>query len=93
MEYWKRAVLAGAAGAAVVMFVKGNKSAGLVLAGVGLATLASEYPEKFAELREDLPEYFDRGTKYFDIVTRVGERIAKVAENRGTDWYESLLSR
>jgi hypothetical protein len=93
MEYWKRAVLAGSAAAAVAMFARGNKSAGLLLTGVGLATLASEYPEKFAEIRENLPEYFERGTKYLDIVTRVGERLAHVAENRGTDWYEALMTR
>jgi hypothetical protein len=93
MEYWKRALLAGSAGAAAIMFVKGNKSAGLILAGVGLATLASEYPEKFAELRENLPDYIERGTNYLDVVTRVGERLAQVVDSRGSDWYEALLSR
>ncbi len=93
MEYWKRALLAGSAGAAAIMFVKGNKSAGLILAGVGLATLASEYPEKFAELRENLPDYIERGTTYLDVVTRVGERLAHVVDSRGSDWYEALLSR
>jgi hypothetical protein len=93
MEYWKRALLAGSAGAAAMMFLRGNKAAGLVLTGVGLATLASEYPEKFAELRENLPEYIERGTTYLDVVTRVGERLAEAAENRGAGWYEALLSR
>ncbi|HEV7218666.1 MAG: hypothetical protein ACHP8A_04095 [Terriglobales bacterium] len=93
MEYWKRALLAGSAGAAAIMFVRGNKPAGLILAGVGLATLVSEYPEKFAELRENLPDYIERGTNYLDVVTRVGERLAHVAESRGSDWYEALLSR
>jgi hypothetical protein len=93
MEYWKRALLAGSAGVAAIMFVKGNKSAGLILAGVGLATLASEYPEKFAELRENLPDYIERGTTYLDVVTRVGERLAGVAEGRGSEWFEALLSR
>ena len=93
MEYWKRALLAGSAGAAAIMFIKGNRSAGLILTGVGLATLASEYPEKFAELRENLPDYIERGTTYLDVVTRVGERLAQVADGRGADWYEALLSR
>jgi hypothetical protein len=93
MEYWKRALLAGSAGAAAIMFIKGNKGAGLVLTGVGLATLASEYPEKFAELRENLPEYIERGTTYLDVVTRVGERLADAVDKRGTGWYEALLSR
>ncbi|MGH9510990.1 MAG: hypothetical protein ACRD2U_02520 [Terriglobales bacterium] len=93
MEYWKRALLAGSAGAAAVMFAKGNKSAGLVLAGVGLATLASEYPEKFEEFRENLPDYIERGTAYLDVVTKAGGRLAGLVEGRGTDWYEALLSR
>ena len=52
MENWKRALLAGSAGTSAVMFLKGNRAAGFILAGVSLATLASEYPEKFAEFRE-----------------------------------------
>jgi hypothetical protein len=93
MEYWKRALLAGSAGGAALMFVKGNKAAGLILTGVGLATLASEYPEKFAELRENLPDYIERGTTYLDVVTRAGERLASLAESRGEGWFEALLSR
>lgn len=93
MENWKRALLAGSAATATIMFLKGNKTAGLVLAGVSLATLASEYPEKFAELRENLPDYIERGTTYLDVVTRVGERLAEAVENRGGNWYEALLSR
>ena len=93
MEHWKRALLAGSAGVAAIMFVKGNKPAGLILAGVGLATLASEYPEKFAELRENLPDYVERCTTYLDVVTRVGERLAGVAGGRGSEWFEALLSR
>ncbi len=92
MENWKRALLAGSATLAAIMFVKGNKSAGLILAGVGLATLASEYPEKFAELRENLPEYLERGTNYLDVVSRVGERLAGVAESRGASLFEALIN-
>jgi hypothetical protein len=93
MEPWKRALLVGSAGAAAFMFIKGNRSAGLILAGVGLAALASEYPEKFAEIRENLPEYIERGTTYLDVVTRVGERLAGVAEGRGSDLLEALFNR
>jgi len=88
---WKRALLAGSAAAAVVMFLKRKRAPGIILAGVGLATLASEYPEKFAEFREKLPEYVERGTTFLDAALRVGERLAKAAENRGSAWYESLL--
>jgi hypothetical protein len=91
VENWKRVLLAGSAGAALIMFLKGKPAAGIILAGVGLATLASEYPDKFAEFREKLPEYIERGNTFLDVVSRVGERMAEVAENRGSTWYEALL--
>ena len=91
MENWKKALLAGSAGAGAILFLKGKPAAGLVLAGVGLATLASEYPEKFAEFRENLPDYVDRGTSFLNVVSRAGERLAEAAERRGSGWYEALL--
>jgi hypothetical protein len=91
MENWKRALLAGSAGASAIMFLKGKQAAGIVLAGVSLATLSSEYPEKFAAFRESLPGYVERGTNFLDAVVRAGERLAEVAEQRGSTWYESLL--
>ncbi|HXY14841.1 MAG TPA: hypothetical protein VEI26_10120 [Terriglobales bacterium] len=91
MEGWKRALLAGSVGASVMMFFKGKTTAGVILAGVGLATLASEYPEKFAEIRERLPEFVERGNTFLDVVSRVGERLAEAAEHRGSNWYEALI--
>jgi hypothetical protein len=91
MENWKRAVVAGAAGASVMFFLNRKRAAGLLFAGVSLATLASEYPEKFAEIRERLPEYVERGTNFLDVVSRVGERLAEATERRSTDWLEALL--
>jgi hypothetical protein len=91
MENWKRALLAGSAGTSAVMFLKGNRTAGFILAGVSLATLASEYPEKFAEFRENLPRYVERGTRFLDAASRAGERLAEVAEKRSSAWFETLL--
>ncbi len=91
MEAWKRALLAGSAGAAAIMFLKGKPTAGVILAGVGLATLASEYPDKFAEFRERLPEYVERGNTFLNVISRVGERLADATEHRGSTWYEALL--
>ena len=91
MENWKKALLAGSAGASALLFLKGKPSAGLILAGVSLATLASEYPEKFAEFRENLPDYVDRGTSFLNLVSRAGECLAEAAERRGSGWYEALL--
>jgi hypothetical protein len=91
VEAWKRALLAGSAGAAVIMFLKGKPTAGVILSGVGLATLASEYPDKFAEIRERLPDYVERGNTFLEVVSRVGERLAEAAEHRGSTWYDALL--
>jgi hypothetical protein len=91
MESWKRAVLAGSVGLSAVFLLKGNRTGGLICGGVALATLASEYPEKFAEIRAKLPDYVERGTTFLEVVSRVGERLAEVAESRGSGWYEALL--
>jgi hypothetical protein len=91
MENWKRGLLAGAAGLSVIFLLKRNRTGALLFGGVTLATLASEYPEKFAEIRSNLPDYVERGAAFLDTVTRAGERLAEVAGSRGAAWYESLL--
>jgi len=91
MENWKRAVLAGSAGLAAVFLLKGNRTGTLICGGVGLAVLASEYPEKFAEIRSKLPDYVERGSTFLEVVSRVGERLADVAESRGSAWVEALM--
>jgi len=91
MPHWKRALLAGSAAASAIMFLKKKRAAGVLLAGVGLATLASEYPERFAQLRENLPDYLERGTNFLNVVSRLGERLAAATQRRGSEWYESLL--
>jgi hypothetical protein len=83
MENWKRALLAASVGASVLLFLKGKRTAGIICAGAGLATLASEYPEEFARFRENLPDYVERGTRFVDVASRAGERLAKYAEQRG----------
>ena len=90
MEHWTVALVSGAAGAGTAMFLKKKWTAGVILAGVGLAALASEYPERFAEVRRSLPDFIERGNNFLEVATRVGDRLAEAAESRGT-WYESLL--
>lgn len=92
MESWKRTILAGSAGLSVVLFLKGNRGAAFFFAGVGLATLASEYPEKFAEVRAKMPSYIERGLTLMEVASLVGERIADLTDNRRRAWYEALLS-
>ena len=92
MENWKKAVLAGSAGVAAILLLKGNRTAGLLFSGVALAALASEYPDTFAEIRTQLPHYIERGTTLLEVASRIGERFADVSESRGSAWYEALLS-
>jgi hypothetical protein len=91
MESWKRALLAGSAGLSVVFLLKGNRTGSLICGGIALATLASEYPEKFAEIRSKLPDYMERGSTFLEVVSRIGERLAEVTEARSSAWYEALL--
>ena len=93
MEDWKKALLAGSAAGAVIMLLKGKTLPATVFAGIGLVTLAAEYPEEFAKVRDRLPEYLDRGSAFIDTASRLGERLAQTAERRGVTWYEALLSR
>jgi hypothetical protein len=90
MENWKVALASSAAGLGTALFLKKKWTAGVILVGVGIATIASEYPEKFAEVRDRLPDFIERGNNFLDVATRVGDRLAEVAESRG-NWYESLL--
>src|SRR5207248_4989588 len=52
MENWKRGLIAGSAGLSLVFLLKGSRTGALIFGGAALATLASEYPEKFAEIRK-----------------------------------------
>jgi len=92
MENWKIALIGGSAGVGTVMFLKKKWTAGIILAGVGVAALASEYPEKFEEVRRRLPDFIERGNNFLEVASRVGDRLAEVAGSQSQTWYESLLS-
>jgi hypothetical protein len=92
MQNWKRAAVAGSIGTSAILFLKGKRPAGVLLAGIGLAVLASEYPEKFRRLREDLPDYVDRGMRFLETVSRVGERLAEATERRGRAAWKEIRS-
>lgn len=81
MENWKKGLLIGSAGASVLLLLKGKKAAGMVLGGITVATLAAEYPEKFRQIRESLPDYLDRGNYFLELTSRIGERLASAAKN------------
>jgi hypothetical protein len=90
MENWKRAVIAGSAGAAALLMLKGKRPAGVLAAGVGLAVLASEYPEKFTQIREEIPGYVRQGTRFLDMTMKIGAKIGELVERRGRSLLEEL---
>jgi hypothetical protein len=90
MESWKKAVVAGSIGAAGVLFLKKRYAGGVLASGVGLAVLASEYPEKFEKVRRSLPDYFDRGMQVMEMAARAGKRITQAAGQSAMDAWEEV---
>ena len=90
MDGWKKAVVAGSIGAATVLFLKKKYPAGVLATGVGLAVLASEFPEKFEKVRRALPDYFDRGMQVMEMAARAGKRITQAAGQSAVDALEEV---
>ena len=90
MDSWKKAVIAGAVGAATVLFLKKRISAGVLASGVALAVVAAEYPEKFDQVRKSLPDYFDRGMRVMAMASRAGERITEAAGRGAADVWDEI---
>ncbi len=90
MDGWKKAVVAGSIGAATVLFLKKKYPGGVLATGLGLAVLASEYPEKFEKVRRSLPDYFDRGMQVMEMAARAGKRITQAAGQTAMDAWEEV---
>jgi hypothetical protein len=90
MESWKKAAVLGSIGAASILFMKKKYPAGVLATGVGLAVLASEYPEKFEDVRRALPDYFDRGMRVMEMATRAGKRITEAAGRSAVDAWDGI---
>jgi hypothetical protein len=90
MENWKRAVIAGSVGGATMLLLKGKRPAAVLVGGVGLAVLASEYPSQFGKIREELPSYVRQGTRFLDLAMKIGGRIGELAEKRAAQAFEEL---
>ena len=86
MEPWKKAVIAGAVGAAAVLFLKKKVPAGVLAGGVALAVVAAEYPEKFELVRQRLPDYFDRGMRVMEMAARAGRSGLRKRRGRRAVW-------
>ena len=72
MQNWKRALIFGSFGASAFFLITGRRSAGIVLATVGAATLASEYPEKVEALWRNAPHYLEKGNQLVSLMAQVG---------------------
>ena len=90
MENWKRAVIAGTAGTAAILVLKGRRPAAVLVGSVGLAVLASEYPDTFVRIREELPSYVRQGTRFLDLAMKIGSKIEELAEHRAARSFEEL---
>ena len=90
MENWKRAAIAGSAGAAILLLMKGRRPAAVLVGSVGLAVLASEYPDKFEKIREELPSYVRQGTRFLDVAMKIGNKIGEFTERRALEAFEEL---
>ena len=90
MENWKQAAIAVSAGAAVILPLKGRRPAAVLVGSMGMAVLASEYPEQFVRIREELPSYVRQGTRILDMAMRIGSKIGELAEKRAARAFEEL---
>ena len=84
MTSWKKAVIAGSVGTATILLLKGKRPAAVLVGGVGLAVLASEYPEKFERIREEIPAYVRQGTRFLDLAMRIGKKVEEFAQSRAS---------
>jgi hypothetical protein len=92
MQNWKKALIFGSLGAGAVLFVTGRRPVGIAVAAGGLAVLASEYPEKFEAVWENAPEYVNRATQIFAVLSKLSERFAEEAERRSVAAWEEMSS-
>lgn len=80
MQNWKRAVIFGSLGAGAFLLLTGRRSAGIGLAVVGAAALASEYPGELEKLWRNAPGYIERGSEIVQTVSRLAQRLAREGE-------------
>jgi hypothetical protein len=74
---WKKALVYGSFAAGAILFITGRRPAGLAVAGIGLATLASENPERFEDLWRRMPEYVEKGSKFVEMAATFLDRLSE----------------
>lgn len=90
MDSWKKAAVLTSIGAAAILFMKKKYPAGVLATGVGLAVLASEYPDKFEQVKRSLPNYFERGMQVMEMAAKAGKRITEAAGQSAVDAWEEI---
>jgi hypothetical protein len=90
MDSWKKALVLGSIGAAGILFMKKRYPAGVLATGLGLAVLASEYPERFEQVKRALPEYFERGMRLMEMAGQAGRRITEAASRNVVESWEEF---
>ena len=74
---WKKGLIYGSFAAGALLFLSGRRPVGLAIAGIGLATLAAEHPEKFEELWQRMPEYIEKGNKFVESAATLLEKLSQ----------------
>lgn len=77
---WKTGLIYGSFAAGTILFFSGRRPAGLAVAGIGLATLIAEHPEKLEDLWQRMPDYIDKGGRLLD---RAAGLIELLGQERG----------
>ena len=72
---WKRALIFSSLGAGVALMFAGRRSAGVVVAGVGVGVLVSENREILGKTMSLLPRYLETASQTMNIVSLLGERL------------------
>jgi hypothetical protein len=90
MDSWKKAAVLGCITGGALLFMKNRYAAGVLATGAGLAVLASEYPEKFEQVRQALPDYFDRGMQVMEMAAKAGRRISEAAGRSAVDAWDEI---
>ena len=89
MQNWKKALVFGSIGAGTLLAISGRRPLGIAFIAGGTAMLASEYPEKFEAVWENAPDYVNRATQIFSVLSKLSERFAEEVERRGvTAWSD-----
>lgn len=86
---WKRVLIYGSFTAGAVLFLTGRRPAGIAVAGIGLATLASAHPEKFEELWRRAPEYIEKSGRFVDMA---GAFLQRLSQQQGGGYRNMSVS-